>query len=546
MISESPSSSPPLSILDIAARIRRMPPGPAQTQALRAFTAKYSDSAKQLLAQHNSDIQQEERQRYLLDPVSWIKDKIGEDIWSKQRQIIESVRDNRRTAVKSAHDQGKSYIASRIALWWLDTHTPGEAFVVSTAPSGPQVRAILWREINRAHAKGTAKRTLSLGRTNQTELWLQTVHGGQDEMVAYGRKPADLDPSAFQGIHVKYVLVIIDEACGVPRSIFDAADTLITNEYSKILAIGNPDDPLTEFGEICKPGSGWNVIRISAFDSPNFTKERYVPSLKPVLPLLMSRTWEEEKRKKWGVDNPLYTSKVLGEFPTISTDSLIPFQWITRAQERYRESVSAGLIYGGIGPVELGVDVGGGSDKSTIALRTGPRVKIVHKDQNPDTMQTLSSVLDWIEKSNATKAKVDNIGIGHGAVDRAKEMSEDKSVIRESPALASRASRVTGINVGERAEDTEHFVNLRAEGYWSLREKFDPATGFNIELDPDDEDLAAQLADIKYKRSAGRIQIESKDDMKKRGRSSPDDADAVMLAFLSEKVTGPKKIEVTW
>jgi hypothetical protein len=46
--------------------------------------------------------------------------------------------------------------------------------------------------------------------------------------VAYGRKPADYDPAAFQGIHARYVLVIIDEADGVPKSIFDAVDALAT------------------------------------------------------------------------------------------------------------------------------------------------------------------------------------------------------------------------------------------------------------------------------------------------------------------------------
>jgi hypothetical protein len=88
--------------------------------------------------------------RYTADPTGWINERLGEFIWSKQRDIAESVRDNRRTAVKSCHDAGKSFISSRIATWWIDTHPPGEALVVSTAPTYQQVHAILWEEIRKA------------------------------------------------------------------------------------------------------------------------------------------------------------------------------------------------------------------------------------------------------------------------------------------------------------------------------------------------------------------------------------------------------------
>ena len=93
------------------------------------------------------------------------------------------------------------------------------------------------------------------------------------ELVAYGRKPADYDQAAFQGIHARYVLVIIDEAGGVPKSIFDAVDALATNIDARVVAVGNPDDPSSHFATICKPGSGWAVKKISAFDTPAYTGE---------------------------------------------------------------------------------------------------------------------------------------------------------------------------------------------------------------------------------------------------------------------------------
>src|SRR4029077_8642526 len=211
---------------------------------------------------------------------------LGESLYSKQREITKSVEEHRRTAVKSCHDAGKSYIASRTAAWWIKYPPPGEAFVVSTAPSNDQVRGILWREINKVHRKGHLG-----GRINQTEWWIN------NELVAFGRKPQDQDPGAFQGIHAKYVLVILDEACWIPKDLWMAAGSLAANEYSRILAIGNPDDPGGHFAEVCKPGSGWNVIRISYRDTPNFTNELGTEQLRP---LLISKYYVDEMRKEVG------------------------------------------------------------------------------------------------------------------------------------------------------------------------------------------------------------------------------------------------------
>jgi hypothetical protein len=96
---------------------------------------------------------------------------------------------------------------SRLAAWWLDVHPIGEAFVVTTAPTTAQVEAILWREIGKAHRKGNLP-----GRITLDAKWYM----GQ-ELVAYGRKPADYDQAAFQGIYSKYVLVLLDEAVGIPK-----------------------------------------------------------------------------------------------------------------------------------------------------------------------------------------------------------------------------------------------------------------------------------------------------------------------------------------
>jgi hypothetical protein len=102
--------------------------------------------------------------QYRDDPVGFIELGTLGFVWSKQRQVCASVLAHRRTAVRSCHDTGKSFIASRIVAWWLSCHKPGEAFAISIAPTAHQVKGILWREINALHQMHRLP-----GRTNQTE-----------------------------------------------------------------------------------------------------------------------------------------------------------------------------------------------------------------------------------------------------------------------------------------------------------------------------------------------------------------------------------------
>lgn len=465
------------------------------------------------------------RDKYLADPVLWVEEKLGEFIWSKQKEILLSVARHRQTAVYSCHRIGKSFIAARLTVWWIDTHKPGEALVVTSSHSAAQVKAAIWREVGRVHAKHKLP-----GRMNQAE-WHMTMPAGNEEIVAFGRKPADDDTTAFQGVYSRHVLILVDEACYIAKPLWEGINTLTSNEDSKVVAFGNPDDAETEFGHVCSPGSGWNTIQIGYEDTPNFSGEEVPDSVKSVL---IGPTWINDTIRVYGRDNPYTVSKVFGQFPEVSQDntSLFSIRLIKEAQDRDLAPTE---------PRELGIDVGGGKNKNVIALREGSKVRIINEDQNPDTMQTLGNGLEALRSTGATKAKIDDIGIGHGAADRAKEMAGDQSIIKQTPDLARRAGLVMGVNVGSQAVDKEQFVNLRAEGYWGL---FLRAQEGNLDIDPNDEELAAQLMAIRYKRSAGRIQIESKEDMRKRKVPSPDKADAVMLAFLD--IPDEEKFSLTW
>lgn len=468
------------------------------------------------------------------DVVGWLKTKLREDTWSKEREIIESVREHRYTAVKSAHDTGKSFSASRIVAHWIDTHPPGTAFAVTTAPTDHQVKAILWREIGRAHRKGNLP-----GRVTLDARW-KLVHGlGPDELVAYGRKPADYEPTAFSGIHAEFVLVVIDEAGGVPQSIFEAADTLVTNRNGRILAIGNPDDPSVYFAQICKPDSGWNVIRIDGLETPNFTRaavsefpelrkymirEGIAPTKEEVpdsmRPLLLDPQWVAERIKRWGIASPLFQSKVRGEFPTIGKDTLVEPRWVVYAQNRSvpRDSTDP----------RLGVDVARyGDDHTIIGLRLGMHFRVIHDIPRGPTTEVAGLVQqEGLVLPIKPIANVDDTGVGGGVTDT---LIEDGYPVL--PLISSAACIELMPNGRPR------FVDARSEWWWHLREVLAGPSGTGedgyLDLDPEDDELAAQISSIKYSINRhGQIKVETKDEMKSRGLPSPDRGDTLVYSLV--------------
>jgi hypothetical protein len=161
----------------------------------------------------------------------------------------------------------------------------------------------------------------------------------------------------FQGLHARYILILLDEACGIPMSLWTAVKTLMTNDNARCLAIGNPDDPGSEFANICKPSSGWNTITIDAFSSPNFTGE-YVPP--DVAENLVTPLWVDDRRKDWGEGSPLWQSKVMAEFPDVSDEYLITPAMI-------QKGILCDLP--GLNTTRYGVDVARFGDNKTVVYR---------------------------------------------------------------------------------------------------------------------------------------------------------------------------------
>jgi hypothetical protein len=311
------------------------------------------------------------------------------------------------------------------------------------------------------------------------------------------------------------VLVIIDEAGGVPKSIFDAVDALATKFDARVVAVGNPDDPASHFATICKPGSGWHVETISAFDTPAYTGEKGPEEL---LPLLVSPEWVEERKLRWGVNSPIYQSKVLGEFPDLSDDTLILPRWIEAAQKRTLKRNRR--------PV-LSWDIARFGEDETVGMRPeGGWIRLHRAHHKADTMTTTGHIVKAHRDINDEKGLndfptiiVDVVGVGAGVYDRLVELGLP----------------VVAYNGGEAPYDKERFVNARAEAYWNFRELFENG---EIDIDELDDVLAAQLGSLKWAIDPrGRIKIESKDEMRKRGMPSPDRADTAAQAFSRRAVT---------
>lgn len=501
------------------------------------------------------------------DPALWGETKLNEFFWSKQVEILKSVSKNRYTAVRSCHDAGKSFIAARAMLKWIDQYEPGEAFIVSTAPTSAQVSAILWRELQKAHSKGAFKGTITSAGYPQYKIG--------KELVGYGRKPADYATSAFSGIHARYVLVIIDEACGVDVALFNQIDALVTNAHARVLAIGNPDDPTAHFATICKPDSGWNVISIDGLGTPNFTQDavewldcpdckrhgraepllqrlyreeglsystEYVPE--SLRDMLLSPLWVEERLHRW-VGNPnetqtlselshlssLFTAKVRGIFPDSSTEGIIPLGWAQQAVDRWKEWKDSGAPTPDVIERDIiGADIADqGEDATCLALRTGNIVMEIRKHRSADTMESTGYITAAVSGRPGSLAIIDSIGVGAGVLARLRELG-----IPVRGFVASGSAKGLKDKTGE-----FKFVNLRAAAWWRMRELLDPSQpgGSKIML-PDSEVLLADLTTPHWKvLSGGSIQLESKDDIRKRLGRSTDEGDAVVMSFWQGRGT---------
>ena len=437
-----------------------------------------------------------------ISPVDFAREVLDVRLWSKQKEVLSSLLEHRRVAVKSGNGLGKGFSAAVAVLWFLHAHQDS-AIVLSTAPTFRQVRHILWRQVHRLY-RPAAK---VLGGKMLDTRWEIS-----DDRYAMGLSADNADQ--FQGFHSPNMFIVVDEAEGVDDAIYEAIEAVMTSASPLLLLIGNPTTVSGAFRRaFYEERHLYHTITISALDSPN------IRSGKLLVPGLTTPQWVEERKATWGEENPIYRARVLGEFPEQAIDTLISLTDIEAAARRTGSSRNGGAespeIAGAVmSDVVMAVDVARfGSDRSVILTRRGGQVEAVQIFRGLDTMQLAGWVAAAIRATSPGLVVIDEIGVGAGVVDRLREQG----------------FQVRGINVARQARQQQVFANLRAEGYWQLRELF--ASG-EIAI-PDDNQLIGELAALRYSfDSQGRILMESKDSMRQRGLRSPDKADALMLAYL--------------
>lgn len=432
-------------------------------------------------------------------PEIYFKDILGVSLWEKQQEIIESIKIHRRTSVRSCNSAGKTWSIARIALWFLSCLP--HSLVINTAPTHRQVENQFWRQLRLAHKKA---------KINIGGKLLKTMLSFDEDWYAIGFSPKDGDSAkeTFQGWHAKYILVIVDEASGVHPSIFEAIEgAMAGGSVVRLVLIGNPTRTSGDFYNSFSD-SLYNKIKISAFDIPNVKEKR------EIIAGLATFEWVEEMKKKYGENSDVYRVRVLGEPPKHEADTLISLELVESAigADRERYGTDEFIL---LDPARFG------ADKAGFVYKKGNYAKVLEIIDKSDTMELAGKMARYLDAFPEARGRIDIIGLGAGIFDRLKE--QPKYV-----------SRVEGVNVGTPAVDKEHYVNQRAESLSLLKEWLRDA----ILDDTEHKEEWYQLCKPKVKiRSDGKIILESKEDMKKRGIPSPEIADALSLAFCTPTET---------
>lgn len=482
-------------------------------------TKQFADALRQAAEKIKEDSR---KQLYYHDPVLWAEERAGLILWSKQKDILWSIAKNKRTAVKSCHSIGKTFISAVAAAWWVDTRY--NSMVQSTAPTYDQVHAQLWEEIRKLHSEVGLP-----GSVNEQDQWKRPMMnestGRQKNiLVGQGRKPADNNIHGFHGIHrPDGVLTLLDEGCGLHQSLFTGAEAITTADFDRQLTTGNPDDPATEFGDIFfNRGHMWNLITVSAFDTPNFTDEAdelrrkykddpekaaYVERMLQGLP---SPETVEEQKELWGEDSPRYMSKVLAEFPTVSEDSLFtPAEMAIGLACKIEPDEHAFKVLG-VDPARYG------GDKAALVLNNGGKIEVVATYQTMDLMELAARVHKYALDLEVDQVRVDTVGLGGGVQDRLIQLN----------IAAGRPYAVIEMIANSTPPDRSLHRNARA--YWYDSMKFRLRSG-NLDI-PENKELQDEMSRVRYSYPNGIMLIESKEDMRKRGIPSPNILDAAVMA----------------
>ena len=435
--------------------------------------------------------------RYRKNPVLFVREVLNTtpDPW--QIEFLNHIAaNNRRISVRSGHGVGKSTAAAWAMIWYLFLRFPVK--IVVTAPTSSQLYDALFAEVKRW--------VKVLPQTLQDQLEVKQdrieLKDANNEGFISARTSRAEQPEALQGVHSDNVMLVADEASGIPEQVFEAAAGSMSGHSAVTLLLGNPVRSSGFFFDTHnRLSQDWVTMKVSCEDSPR-----------------VSAAYIDEMKSRYGEESNAYRIRVLGEFPRSDDDTVIPMELLEMAMAR-DVSPSAHA------PIVWGLDVARfGSDRSALCKRQGNAIlEPIKTWKNLDLMQLTGAVVAEYEvlmpSQRPREILVDSIGLGAGVVDRLRELN-----------LPAR-----GINVAESPAMGTTYRNLKAE-LWHKAKAWLEARDCWM---PKDELLVAELATVRYSfTSSGKIQIEGKDEIRKRGLASPDRADAFCLTFAGDAVIG--------
>lgn len=447
------------------------------------------------------------------DPARLAGWAFGHDHWQTSAAILRAMdKPNAKVIVKACHSSSKTFTAADVVLLALLSGYD----VVTTAPTQEQVERLLWGHIRRA-IDGSVFPRSDWGTVNLTEIRMPTG----EFAIGLATKPEE-GGVRFQGHHARpgsALVVVIDEAIGVNPGIMEAVEGFAAGGDVRRLYLCNPTIPSGPVYDIfVSADPTWTRITIDAFDTPNLAGVTLSGLLAMpdhelddnARPYLVTRRWVRDMYYLWGEDSPLWQARVRGQFPIQSDDALISLAWLEAA--RQSDLVDAA-------PLIAGIDVAGpGEDETVLCIQQDGQIVHLQGFASPDARGPVVAALrPWLHKG-LVRVNYDEAGQGWYFGQHLREQMPE-SVI------------VNGVNVGESVttpQNAEKYVNLKAELYWSLRERFRDGLVSGLT----DQLTISQLAGLRYEHdSRGRVVIESKDKARKRGVKSPDRAEALMLAF---------------
>lgn len=435
------------------------------------------------------------------EPGSELEKSEGPEEW--QANLLRDVRDGLLTveeallfARTSGHGIGKSAMVSWLVLWAFSTMVGTKGVV--TANTENQLKTKTWAEVNKWFRLFIAKQFFQITATRLMSRDPEHEDTWRIDMVPWSERNME----AFAGLHNqdKRILVVFDEASAIPDVIWETTEGALTDKPpTQILwfVFGNPTRNNGRFRE-CFPGGQFaHRWKSATIDSRSVS--------------ITNKTQFEKWIADYGEDSDFVRVRVKGEFPRAGLMEFI-------SAEIAKQATLNPLLEMADDPFIMGVDVARfGADSSVIYFRKGfdGRTLPPLKFSGIDTMELAAKVATLAMRYRPDMVFVDETGIGAGVVDRLRQLRV----------------QVIGVNFGARpdgtnADDLTLYANKRAEIWGAMR------SWLRTGCIPDEDDLVKQLKAPTYGfNQRNEIQLERKDDMRKRGEPSPDIADALALTF---------------